>query len=122
MPSDRILVAMVNLAPVAEFIIASSAKSRVAAPLIAVCVLIAVAIPIAAARSRFHMPGYIGMAIVAFIASLLFGEISGAERINGSMAGVVLSIGCFLSIAVCVGAILALVVYRDPPEPQETKE
>ena len=107
---------MMGMLLAAELIAGSVAKSRIVAPLIAVCLLIVIAIPVAAARSKLHMPAYIGIAIFAFAASLVFGEMSGAQGIAGSIAGVVLSIACFLSIAVVVGCILALLFYRDPPE------
>jgi hypothetical protein len=108
--------AMLSVPLGSGIIVEAGAKSRVIAPLIAACLAIAIAIPVAAVRSKLHMPGYIGIAILAFVASLLFGEISGMRRIAGSIAGIVLSIACFLSIAVCVGAVLALVFYHDPPE------
>jgi len=107
---------MLSVPLASEIIVETGAKSRVIAPLFAACLAIAIAIPVAAARSKLHMPGYIGIAILAFVASLLFGEISGMRRIAGSYAGVVLSVACFLSIAVCVGSIVALLFYRDPPE------
>jgi hypothetical protein len=113
---DMIITSMSNLFLAAEFIAGSGANPRIVASLLAVCLAIVAVIPAAAARSKLHMPAYIGIAILAFAASLLFGEISGARRIAGSIAGVVLSIACFLSIAVFVGSILALFFYRDPPE------
>ena|ERR1700691_2638221 len=99
-----------------EIVWQAGQKSRLIAPLLGGCLAIAIAIPAAAARSKLHMPAYIGIAILAFVASLVFGEISGTRQITGSMAGVVLSIACFLSIAVSVGSILALAFYRNPPE------
>jgi hypothetical protein len=107
---------MWNLFLSAELLAPSGANLRIVAPLAAACLSIVVVIPAAAARSRLHMPAYIGIAILAFAASLIFGEISGARRIAGSIAGVALSIACFLSIAVFVGCILALFFYRDPPQ------
>jgi hypothetical protein len=107
---------MLNVSLAATFFVEAGAKSHIIAPLIAACAAIAIAIPYAATRSKLHMPGYIGIAILAFLVSLVFGELSGARRIAGSLAGVMLSIVCFLCVAVCIGAILALVVYRNPPE------
>src|SRR5450432_1252023 len=108
--------AMLSVPLASEIIVEAGAKSRVIAPLIAACLAIAIAIPFAAARSKLHMPGYIGIAILAFVVSLVFGEISGMRRVAGTVPGVILSIACFLSVAACIGAILALVVYRNPPE------
>ena len=100
----------------AAFAVEAAVKLHIIAPLIVACVAIAIAIPLAAARSKLHMPGYIGIAILAFVVSLVFGELSGMRRVAGTPAGIILSIACFLSVAACIGAILALVVYRNPPE------
>ena len=101
---------------IAAVISGSGSKWGLLVPVILACLVIVAAVPTAAARSKLHMPAYIGMAILAFVASLVFGEISGARRVTGTILGMVLSVGCFLSIAVVVGSILALLVYREPPE------
>jgi hypothetical protein len=111
-----ILAAMLSLILAADFIVGSAANTRIVAPLIVACLVIVAVIPAAAARGKLHMSAYIGIAILAFGASLLFGEVSGMRRMAGSFAGVVLSIACFLSIAALVGSILALLFYREPPE------
>jgi hypothetical protein len=113
---DMIVGAMLSLSLAAELLVGSGAKWRIVAPLILACLTIVIAIPVAAARSKLHMPAYIGIAILAFAASLVFGEMSGVQRIAGSIVGVVLSMACFLSIAAVVGSILALLFYREPPE------
>jgi hypothetical protein len=110
-----IISSMAHFLLAAEFLAGSGANPRIVAPLLGVCLAIVVAIPVAAARGKLHMPAYIGIAILAFAASLVFGETSGARRIAGSIAGVILSVACFLSIAVFLGCILALFFYRDPP-------
>jgi hypothetical protein len=118
--SDMIVAAMLSLSLAAELIVGSALKLRIVAPLGAVCPSIVVVIPAAAARSKLHMPAYTGIAILAFAASLVLGEMSGAQRIAGSIAGVILSSACFLSISVFIGSILgsilALFFYRDLPE------
>jgi hypothetical protein len=104
-------------AAAAAALVAVVANWAVLAPTLAACLAIIIAIPRAAARSKLHLPGYIGLAILAFLASVTFGKLSGAHRIAGSFVGVVLSLACFLSISAGVGSVLALAFYRDPPEP-----
>ena len=107
---------MLSVSLAAVFVGKSVAQWGIVLPLLMICLAIVIAIPAAAARSKFHMPAYIGIAILAFAASVIFGEISGMHRIAGSVAGIALSIACFLSVAVLLGSILALFFYRDPPE------
>ena len=90
------------------------AKFAIVIPLVAACLVIVALIPMAAARRKFHIPGYIGIALLAFALSLVFGKLAGFTRIAGSAAGPILSILFFLLIAVAVGSILALLFYRDP--------
>lgn len=113
-----IFASMLNSMPVpllALVVAGGGANWRLLTPVFLVCLTIVVSIPAAAARSKLHMPAYIGIALLAFVMSFVFGEISGAHGIKGSIAGIVLSMACFLSIAAAVGSILALVFYHDPP-------
>src|SRR6202040_2068157 len=75
-------------------------------PLLVVCMMIAGLIPMAAARGKLHIPGYVGMAMLAFTVGLLFGKLAGFRRFVGSVVGPILSIIFFLLIAVAVGSIL----------------
>jgi len=93
---------------------ASGARLPIVIPLLAACLAIAGLIPMAAARRKLHIPGYIGIALLAFSLSLVFGKIAGLTRVAASAAGPILSIFCFLLIAVAIGSILALLFYRDP--------
>ena len=90
------------------------AKLRIVIPLVAACLGIAGLIPMAAARRKLHIPGYVGIALLAFALSLVFGKLAGFTRVAASAAGPILSIIFFLLIAVTVGSILALIFYRDP--------
>ena|SRR5713101_2033265 len=92
----------------------SGAKLPIVIPLVGTCLVIAGLIPIAAARGKLHVPGYAGMAMLAFAVSLLFGKLAGFRRAAASPAGPIFSIIFFLLIAVAVGSILALFFYRDP--------
>src|ERR1700745_1844834 len=90
------------------------AKVSIVIPLVVACLVIAVLIPMAAARRKLHIPGYIGIALLAFALSLVFGKLAGFTRVAASAAGPILSILFFLLIAVAIGSILALLFYRDP--------
>ncbi len=76
------------------------------------CLAILVAIPLGARRGRLHLPGYVGIAILAFAASLLCGFASGYRSLVGTPVGIALSLLCFWSAAATVGSILALCFYR----------
>jgi hypothetical protein len=94
----------------------TAAKLPFVVPLVLACVLIIVAIPVAAARGKLHVPGYVGLAFLAFAVGLLLGRISGAHGVIGTPLGLFLSILSFLSVATAVGCVLALFCYRNLPE------
>ena len=77
------------------------------------CVLIALSIPYAAFRGRLHIPGYVGLALVAFAVAFILGHVSGRHGVRGTHSGAILSVLFFLLIAVAVGSILALFFHRD---------
>jgi hypothetical protein len=72
------------------------------------------AVPTAARRGKLHVPGYLGLALLTFLIAIVMGRITGIHGINGTLAGVFLSILFFLLIAVAVGSVLALFFYRNP--------
>jgi hypothetical protein len=80
-----------------------------------VCVLIALAFPYAASRGRLHVPGYVGVALIAFAVAFIFGRISGWHGVRGRHSGEVLSILFFLLVAVAAGSLLAIFFHREPP-------
>ena len=79
-------------------------------PLSIVCIAVVIAIPAAAARARLHIPGYVGLAFLAFALALLLGWLSGTHSIAGTTTGLLLSIVFFLLIAAAVGCVVALVL------------
>jgi hypothetical protein len=85
-------------------------------PLLLACLGVLVAVPVAAARGKLHVPGYVGLAFLAFAIALLFGWIAGARGVTGTIAGLSLSILFFLLMATAAGCVLALFFYRHPPE------
>jgi len=89
-------------------------KLSLVLPLLLVCLALVVAIPSAARRGKLHVPGYMGLVFLTFLSGLLLGRITGIRAINGTLAGVFLSILFFLLIATAVGSALALFSYRNP--------
>jgi lysylphosphatidylglycerol synthetase-like protein (DUF2156 family) len=77
---------------------------------------IGVTIIVCARRGKLHIPGYVGLAFLAFAVALVLGRVAGARAVSGTHVGVVVSILYFLLIAVAVGSILALFFYRHPPQ------
>jgi hypothetical protein len=86
----------------------------VRAIILAGCLIVVVSIPIAAARHKLHIPGYVGIAFASLIVGLLVGRVSGLRGISGTRTGFFLSILFFLLIASTVGSIIALFFYRHP--------
>jgi hypothetical protein len=76
------------------------------------CAAIVVTLPMAARRGKLHVPGYVGIAILAFAMSLLCGFASGYRSFAGTSVGVALSLLCFWLVATAVGSVLALCFYR----------
>jgi hypothetical protein len=90
------------------------ANLSVVAPLFLACAAIIVAVPVAAAKSKLHIPGYVGFAFLSFVIGLLLGKVAGARGITGTLTGLFLSIIFSLLIATAVGCVLALFFYRHP--------
>jgi hypothetical protein len=99
-----------------ECLLASGVNLRLIVPLSMACFAILIVVPLAAARSRLHIPGYVGLAFLASIVGLLFGRISGIHGVAGTPWGVLLSLLFFLLIAFAFGSVLALFFYRDSRE------
>jgi hypothetical protein len=88
---------------------------RLVLPLSVACFAIMIVVPLAAARSRLHIPGYVGLAFLGSVLGFICGRISGIQGVAGTPWGVTLSILFFVLIAFAVGCVLALFFYRDPP-------
>ena len=98
-----------------ECLVAFGGKLSLVFPLAFACFSVIVVISLAAARGRFHIPGYVGLAFLALAIGLLFGWISGARGVTGTIAGISLSVLFFLLMATVAGCVLALFFYRHPP-------
>ena len=84
-------------------------------PLALSCLAIMVILPISAARSRLHIPGWVGFALFSFVLSYTCARISGVHGFVGRPTGVFFSIACFLFLAAALGSVIALFFYKDPP-------
>jgi FtsH-binding integral membrane protein len=82
--------------------------------LVLCCLVIAISIPVAARRGKLHVPGYLGLAGLTFVVSIILGKLSGSRHIAGSPAGIVLSFIFYLLVAVTLGSVISLFVYRRP--------
>jgi hypothetical protein len=99
-----------------EYLSAFAPNVSIVVPLSLFCLALILAIPFAAARGKLHIPGYVGMAFLAFGAGLMVGWISGVRGIIGTIIGTILSIICLLLLATALGSVLALFFYRHPPQ------
>ena len=91
-----------------------SPRRYIVIPLILICIAIVIAIALAASRGKLHVPGYLGLAGLTFVVSIILGKLSGSRHIAGSPAGIFLSVVFFLLIATTLGSVIALFVYRRP--------
>lgn len=86
-------------------------------PMVLLCLALVIMIPLAASRGKLHIPGYVGIAIVAFASGLLSGRLAGVRGIAGHGIAIFLSVAFFVLLATAMGSIFALFVYRHPSEP-----
>jgi hypothetical protein len=110
------MIARRQLPTFAALLVTHRVRLQVALPLIVACVLVIAFIPWFASRGKFHIPGYGGIAILGFACGMLFGRMSGARSIVGTVAGFSLAVMFFLLMATAVGCLLALFFYRFPLE------
>lgn len=92
-------------------------RLSIVVPMILLCAGVMVLIPVAASKGKLHIPGYVGIAMLAFTSSLLLGRLAGLRGIAGRSIAMVLSVGFFVLLAAAVGSILALFIYRHPSGP-----
>jgi hypothetical protein len=110
-----LLLPPASLSPIPAFCITvANPKLSVLLPLALASLAVLIAIPTAAAKSRLHIPGYVGLAFLCFALALLVGWLSGTRHITGTIPGLCLSILFFLLIASTTGSVLALFFYRHP--------
>jgi hypothetical protein len=94
----------------------NSPRPAVLVPLAAISLAIVVGIPTAAYRGKLHMAGYIGLALAAFAAAMVFGKLSGLHHVTGTVIGLFLSFLFFSAIATVLGSLAALAFYKAPKE------
>lgn len=91
----------------------TSVRPAILIPLAISCFVIASLGPIAAFRGVLHIPAYCGFALLFLVVGLIVGKLAGLQ-IRGSLPGVCLSIIFFLTMAACLGSVLAIFFYRQP--------
>jgi hypothetical protein len=92
---------------------ADSVRAAILIPLAIGCFVIVLLGPIAAFRGVLHIPAYCGFALLFLVSGLAIGKLAGMQ-IRGSLPGVCLSVIFFLTMAACLGSVLAIFFYRQP--------
>lgn len=92
---------------------ADSVRAAILIPLAIGCFVIVLLGPIAALRGVLHIPAYCGFALLFLVSGLVIGKLAGMQ-IRGSLPGVCLSVIFFLTMAACLGSVLAIFFYRQP--------
>ena len=90
-----------------------SVRAEILIPLVIGCFLVALVGPVAAFKGMLHIPAYCGFALLFLVFGLVIGKLAGMQ-IRGSLSGVCLSIIFFLTMAACLGSVLAIFFYRQP--------
>ena len=103
-------LALVNFA-------AYAIRLAIVVPMVLLCLAVVIMIPLAASRGKLHIPGYVGIAILAFASALLSGRLAGVRSIGGHGIAIFLSVAFFVLLSAAMGSIFALFVYRHPSEP-----
>jgi hypothetical protein len=106
------IVLVLGIAPATLVMI--GVKLPIVVPLIIACLALMVFISVSACKGKLHIPGYIGIAFLAFGSSLLFGSLAGIKALRGTTLAITLSIAFYLCIATTIGSIVALLFYRRP--------
>jgi hypothetical protein len=107
-----------SVAPLSFILFAANPRGinlEIVVPLALSCLAIMVILPISAARSHLHIPGWVGFALFSFVLSYTCARISGVHGFVGRPTGVFFSIACFLFLSAALGSVLALFFYKDPP-------
>ncbi len=97
-------------------VVLAAPKLGIVIPLIIVCLLIIIAIPVAARFGKLTIPVSGCMAVGGFLVGLLVGYLAGISRLRGTTLGIALSVLFFLLIAWAVGCLLGVFFYREPSE------
>ncbi len=86
------------------------------------CLILIVVIPAAARRGKLSVPIYALLALAAGAMAFGTGTLSGAHSVRGTPVGVVLSVLCFLLVAMAIGCFLSLLFYRRPSRDPDSTE
>ncbi len=78
------------------------------------CLLIVICIPVRASRRKLHIPGYVGMAFLAFALALVMGRLAGLVAHYGNAIRNLHFRRVFFLMATAVGSTVAIFFYRYP--------
>ena len=85
-------------------------------PLSLSCLVVVAVIPSAAWRGKLNVPVYALMLFVAAFVAYGIGRVGGAQSVQGTTLGVVISFIFFLLVATSVGSFLGIFFYRQPTD------
>jgi CDP-diglyceride synthetase len=83
-------------------------------PLSLSCLVVVVVIPAAAWRGRLNVPVYALMMFASAFIAYVTGKLAGAQSVQGTVLGVVISFIFFLLVATAVGSFFGIFFYRQP--------
>ena len=86
----------------------------VVVPLSLSCLVVVVVIPAAAWRRKLNVPAYALMLFASAFIAYIMGKLAGAQSVQGTVLGVVISFIFFLLVATAVGSFFGIFFYRQP--------
>jgi CDP-diglyceride synthetase len=86
----------------------------VVVPLTLSCLVVVVVIPAAAWRGKLNVPVYALMMFASAVIAYVTGKLAGAQSVQGTVLGVVISFIFFLLVAAAVGSFFGIFFYRQP--------
>lgn len=107
---------MISLSTVSFFPSLLTVNFGVVVPLALSCIVVVAVIPAAACRGKLNVPVYALMLFGASFVAYGVGRVAGAQSIQGTTLGVVVSFVFFLLVATAVGSFLGIFFYRQPTD------
>ena len=93
----------------------------VVVPLSLSCLVVVVVIPAAAWRRKLNVPAYALMLFASAFIAYIMGKLAGAQSVQGTVLGVVISFIFFLLVATAVGSFFGIFFYRQPMDDDATQ-
>ncbi len=96
-----------------------SVNLGVIVPLSLSCLVVVVVIPAAAWRGKLNVPGYALMLFASAFIAYVMGKLAGAQSVQGTALGVVISFIFFLLVATAAGSFFGIFFYHQPMDEAE---